>query len=47
MGNSGRHGRRGCIYVCQQSKRIAFGTGYPEYDAKTLAQEYFRDVEAN
>ncbi|ELV57319.1 homoserine O-succinyltransferase family protein, partial [Escherichia coli 99.1775] len=21
-------------------------TGHPEYDAQTLAQEYFRDVEA-
>ncbi|XPE53667.1 homoserine O-acetyltransferase/O-succinyltransferase family protein [Shigella flexneri] len=25
---------------------FAFVTGHPEYDAQTLAQEYFRDVEA-
>ncbi|HEB2647852.1 TPA: homoserine O-succinyltransferase, partial [Escherichia coli] len=29
-----------------KDKRIAFVTGHPEYDAQTLAQEYFRDVEA-
>ncbi|HCL9615689.1 TPA: homoserine O-succinyltransferase [Escherichia coli] len=28
-----------------KDKRIAFVTGHPEYDAQTLAQEYFRDVE--
>ena len=27
-----------------KDKRIAFVTGHPEYDAQTLAQEYFRDV---
>ena len=29
-----------------KDKRIAFVTGHPEYDANTLASEYFRDVEA-
>ena len=29
-----------------KDKRIAFVTGHPEYDAQTLAQEFFRDVEA-
>ncbi|EJU4727990.1 homoserine O-succinyltransferase [Escherichia coli] len=29
-----------------KDKRIAFVTGHPEYDAQTLAQEYFRDGEA-
>ncbi|EOW6617328.1 homoserine O-succinyltransferase MetA [Cronobacter dublinensis] len=29
-----------------KDKRIAFVTGHPEYDALTLASEYFRDVEA-
>ncbi|EHH6603640.1 homoserine O-succinyltransferase [Escherichia coli] len=29
-----------------KDKRIAFVTGHPEYDSQTLAQEYFRDVEA-
>ena len=29
-----------------KDKRIAFVTGHPEYDAQTLAQEYFCDVEA-
>lgn len=29
-----------------KDKRIAFVTGHPEYDANTLAGEYFRDVEA-
>ncbi|EEW1927767.1 homoserine O-succinyltransferase [Salmonella enterica subsp. enterica serovar Derby] len=29
-----------------KDKRIAFVTGHPEYDAQTLAQEYFRDVGA-
>ncbi|MDK1252250.1 homoserine O-succinyltransferase [Cronobacter dublinensis] len=29
-----------------KDKRIAFVTGHPEYDALTLAGEYFRDVEA-
>ncbi len=29
-----------------KDKRIAFVTGHPEYDAGTLAGEYFRDVEA-
>lgn len=29
-----------------KDKRIAFVTGHPEYDAHTLAGEYFRDVEA-
>lgn len=29
-----------------KDKRIAFVTGHPEYDAQTLAQEYFRDVAA-
>lgn len=29
-----------------KDKRIAFVTGHPEYDAQTLAQEYFRDVRA-
>ncbi|HGA2823397.1 TPA: homoserine O-succinyltransferase [Escherichia coli] len=28
-----------------KDKRIAFVTGHPEYDAQTLAQEFFRDVE--
>ena len=27
-----------------KDKRIAFVTGHPEYDAQTLAQEYFRDL---
>ena len=30
----------------EEDKRIAFVTGHPEYDAQTLAQEFFRDVEA-
>ena len=29
-----------------KDKRIAFVTGHPEYDANTLASEFFRDVEA-
>lgn len=29
-----------------KDKRIAFVTGHPEYDAGTLAGEYFRDVDA-
>lgn len=29
-----------------KDKRIAFVTGHPEYDANTLACEFFRDVEA-
>nr|VUD32334.1 Homoserine O-succinyltransferase [Raoultella sp. NCTC 9187] len=29
-----------------KDKRIAFVTGHPEYDANTLAGEFFRDVEA-
>lgn len=29
-----------------KDKRIAFVTGHPEYDAHTLASEFFRDVEA-
>ncbi|SFT91903.1 homoserine O-succinyltransferase [Kosakonia arachidis] len=29
-----------------KDKRIAFVTGHPEYDANTLANEYFRDVDA-
>ncbi|BDH47569.1 homoserine O-succinyltransferase [Salmonella enterica subsp. enterica serovar Choleraesuis] len=29
-----------------RDKRIAFVTGHPEYDAHTLASEYFRDCEA-
>ncbi len=29
-----------------KDKRIAFVTGHPEYDANTLAGEYFRDVDA-
>ena len=29
-----------------KDKRIAFVTGHPEYDALTLASEYFRDLEA-
>ena len=36
------------MHIClpAKNKRIAFVTGHPEYDAQTLAQEYFRDVEA-
>ena len=34
------------ILFASKDKRIAFVTGHPEYDAQTLAQEYFRDVEA-
>ncbi|STE69966.1 homoserine O-succinyltransferase [Escherichia coli] len=34
------------IWFASKDKRIAFVTGHPEYDAQTLAQEYFRDVEA-
>ncbi|MEN3753223.1 homoserine O-acetyltransferase MetA [Mangrovibacter yixingensis] len=29
-----------------RDKRLAFVTGHPEYDATTLANEYFRDIEA-
>ncbi|WP_434665644.1 homoserine O-succinyltransferase MetA [Klebsiella sp. B345] len=29
-----------------KDKRIAFVTGHPEYDANTLASEFFRDVDA-
>ncbi|KEA54360.1 homoserine O-succinyltransferase [Mangrovibacter sp. MFB070] len=29
-----------------RDKRLAFVTGHPEYDAATLANEYFRDIEA-
>ena len=29
-----------------KDKRIAFVTGHPEYDAHTLASEFFRDVDA-
>lgn len=29
-----------------RDKRLAFVTGHPEYDAATLANEYFRDIDA-
>ncbi len=38
--------KKGMHLFTSKDKRIAFVTGHPEYDAQTLAQEYFRDVEA-
>jgi len=39
--------REGDAYLfASKDKRIAFVTGHPEYDANTLAGEYFRDLEA-
>ncbi len=43
----GQNTEEGDAYLfASKDKRIAFVTGHPEYDAQTLAQEYFRDVEA-
>ena len=36
----------GAYLFASKDKRVAFVTGHPEYDAHTLASEFFRDVEA-
>ncbi|MBJ7223451.1 MULTISPECIES: homoserine O-acetyltransferase MetA [unclassified Brenneria] len=36
----------GAYLFASKDKRLAFVTGHPEYDALTLAGEYFRDCEA-
>ncbi|RLM20195.1 homoserine O-succinyltransferase [Brenneria alni] len=36
----------GAYLFASRDKRLAFVTGHPEYDASTLASEYFRDREA-
>ncbi|SUC25504.1 Homoserine O-succinyltransferase [Providencia rustigianii] len=36
----------GAYLFASKDKRLAFVTGHPEYDAETLSQEYWRDVEA-
>ncbi|PIJ48440.1 homoserine O-succinyltransferase [Erwinia sp. OLTSP20] len=39
-------GDAGCYLMATRDKRMAFVTGHPEYDALTLAGEYYRDCEA-
>lgn len=36
----------GAYLFASKDKRLAFVTGHPEYDRDTLAQEYWRDVDA-
>ncbi|MGL4467194.1 MAG: homoserine O-acetyltransferase/O-succinyltransferase family protein, partial [Plesiomonas shigelloides] len=36
----------GAYLFATRDKRLAFVTGHPEYDAHTLAEEYFRDRQA-
>lgn len=36
----------GAYLFASKDKRLAFVTGHPEYDAETLSQEYWRDVDA-
>jgi homoserine O-succinyltransferase len=36
----------GAYLFATKDKRMAFATGHPEYDAGTLAAEYFRDINA-
>ncbi|MEG7503537.1 homoserine O-succinyltransferase [Providencia stuartii] len=36
----------GAYLFASKDKRLVFVTGHPEYDADTLAQEYWRDVDA-
>ncbi|ACS84260.1 homoserine O-acetyltransferase MetA [Musicola paradisiaca] len=40
-------GEAGAYLLASKDKRQVFVTGHPEYDALTLASEYFRDVDAN
>ncbi|TKB44647.1 homoserine O-acetyltransferase MetA [Thalassotalea mangrovi] len=37
----------GAYLVASNDKKLVFVTGHPEYDARTLKDEYYRDVEAN
>lgn len=37
----------GVYLFASKDKRLAFVTGHPEYDALTLAREYFRDSDAD
>ncbi|MCV9878240.1 homoserine O-acetyltransferase MetA [Brenneria izbisi] len=37
----------GAYLFASKDKRLAFVTGHPEYDAHTLADEYFRDCDAS
>nr|WP_113869733.1 homoserine O-succinyltransferase [Brenneria salicis]NMN90369.1 homoserine O-succinyltransferase [Brenneria salicis ATCC 15712 = DSM 30166]RBP57157.1 homoserine O-succinyltransferase [Brenneria salicis ATCC 15712 = DSM 30166]RLM27987.1 homoserine O-succinyltransferase [Brenneria salicis ATCC 15712 = DSM 30166] len=40
-------GQTGAYLFASKDKRLAFVTGHPEYDAHTLADEYFRDCGAS